>query len=166
MNRKFIKYMVASLVLIGCLPTFSKTAVVDAISYYGNSLESSISYANNDNVEKNRDGKKHKEFNAFSEDNFKYISSDQKKQLLELKKCKDRGEELSDDQKKTLLEITDCIIKGKLGDKEYEDFKHLMEKKKSNEKLTDEEDKKLKDYRDIIDGSKLSNKDILNQFLR
>ena len=168
MNRKAIKYMITSLVLIGCLSTISKTTIADTMSYSINNLESSTFYADNDNIEKSKDDKKdkHKGFNLFSEENSKYLSSDQKKELLELKKCKDKGEKLSDDQEKTLHSIIDCIIKGKLGDENYKDFKCLMEKKKSNEKLTAEEDKKLKEYKDIIDGSKLSTKEILNQFLR
>lgn len=168
MNRKVIKYMITSLVLIGCLSTISKITIADTMSYSINNLESSTFYADNDNTEKRKDDKKdkHKGFNLFNEENFKYLSSDQKKELLELKKYKDKGEKLSDDQEKNLHSIIDCIIKGKLGDENYKDFKYLMEKKKSNEKLTAEEDKKLKEYKDIIDGSKLSTKEILNQFLR
>lgn len=62
--------------------------------------------------------------------------------------------------------IINSIIKGKLGDKDYVDFKSLVEKKRSNENLTDEENERLKDYTDIINGNKLSTKDILSQFLR
>ena len=168
MNRKFIKYMITSLVLMGCLSTLSQTTIANTMSYSINNLESSTFYADNDNIEKNNDDKKnkHKGFNLFNEENLKYLSSDQKKELLELKKYKDKGEKLSDDQEKTLHSIIDCIIKGKLGDESYESFRKLMEKKKSNEKLTAEEDKELKEYKDIIDGSKLSTKEILKQFLR
>jgi len=167
MNRKVIKCMITSLVFIGCLSTISKTTIADTISYSSNNLESST-YADDANIEKNNDDKKdkHKGFNLFNEENYKYLSADQKKELLELKKYKDKGEKLSDDQEKTLHSIVDSIIKGKLGDENYKNFKSLMEKKKSNEKLTAEEDKKLKEYKDIIDGSKLSTKEILNQFLR
>ena len=168
MNRKFIKYMITSLVLISCLSTVPKITIADTMSYYIDNLEYSTFYADNDNIEKNNNDKKdkHKGFNLFSEENFKHLSSDQKKELLELKKYKDKGEKLSDDQEKKLHSIIDCIIKGKLGNENYKDFKHLIEKKKSNEKLTAEEYKKLKEYKDIIDGSKLSTKEILNQFLR
>jgi len=168
MNRKAIKYMITSLVLIGCLSTVSKITIADTRSYSINNLESSTFYAKNDNIEKSNNNKKdrHKGFNLFNEENFKYLSSNQKKELLELKKYKDNGEKLSDDQEKTLHLIMDCIIKGKLGDENYKDFKYLMEKKKSNDKLTAEEDKKLKEYKDILDGSKLSTKEILNQFFR
>lgn len=167
MNRKFIKYMITSLVLIGCLSTITKATIAGTMSYYINNLESSTFY-DDDNIETSKDDKKdkHKNFNLFSEENFKYLSSDQKKELQELKKYKENGEKLSDDQKKTLHSIIDCIIEGKLGDENYKDFKYLIEKKKSNENLTTEEDKKLKEYKDIIDGSKLSTKEILNQFLR
>ena len=167
MNRKVIKCMITSLVFIGCLSTISKTTMANTMSYSINNLESST-YADDANIEKNNDDKKdkHKGFNLFNEENYKYLSSDQKKELLELKKYKDKGEKLSDDQEKTLHSIVDSIIKGKLGDENYKNFKSLMEKKKSNEKLTVEEDKKLKEYKDIIDGSKLSTKEILNQFLR
>lgn len=168
MNRKIIKYIITSLVVIGCLSTISQTTIADTKSYSINNLESSIFYAHNENIEKNNDHKKdkHKGFNLFNKENFKYLSSDQKKELLELKKCKDSGEKLSDAQEETLQSIIDCIIKGKLGDENYEDFKCLMKKKRSNEKLTPEEDEKLNDYKDIIDGSKLSTKEIINQFLR
>lgn len=168
MNRKFIQYMITSLVLIGCLSTLSQTTIAGTMSYFLNNLESSTFYGDNDNIDKSNDDKqnKHKGFNIFNEENLKYLSFDQKKELLEIKKYKDKGEKLSDDQEKTLHSIIDCIIKGKLGDEDYADFKKLIEKKKSNEKLTAEEDKKLKNYKDIIDGSKLSTKEILNQFLR
>ena len=168
MNRKFIQYMITSLVLIGCLSTISKVTIADTTSYYINNLESSTFYADNDNTEKSNDHRKdkHKGFNLFNEENLKYLSSDQKKELLELKKYKDKGEKLSDDQEKTLHSIVDSIIKGKLGDENYKDFNSLMEKKKSNVTLTAEEDKKLKEYKDIIDGSKLSTKEIFKQFLR
>ena len=102
----------------------------------------------------------------FDEENLKYLSSDQKKALTELKKCKDNGDSFSKEQQETLHSIADSIIKGKLGDEKYKDFKCLMEKKRSNQTLTDEENNKLKEYRDILNGSKHTAKDILNQFLR
>lgn len=102
----------------------------------------------------------------FGEENYKYLSAEQKKELLELKKCKNKGQDLSEEQQKTLHSLIDSIIKGKLGDKDYVDFKSLVEKKRSNENLTDEENERLKDYTDIINGNKLSTKDILSQFLR
>ena len=168
MNRKNIKYIITSLVIISCLSTIPKTTMADTISYSNNNLDSSTSYAHNDDIAKSQDDKKdkHKGFNVFSKENSKYLSSDQKKQLLELKNCKDKGEELSKEQHIILHSIIDCIIKGKLGNEQYEDFKCLMEKSRSSEKLTEEEEKQLKGYKDIIDGSKLSTKEILNQFLR
>lgn len=168
MNRKNIKYIITSLVIISCLSTISKTTMANTISYSVNNLESATYYAHNDNTEKSQDDKKdkHKGFNVFSKENSKYLSSDQKKELLELKNCKDKGEELSKEQHIVLHSIIDCIIKGKLGNEKYEDFKCLMEKSRSDGKLTEEEDKILKEYKDIIDGSKLSTKEILNQFLR
>lgn len=166
MNKKAIKYMITSLVLIGYISTIPKiTIAAGTISYSINNLEASTCYAHNDNIKESKKDK-HKGFNIFNERNFKYISSDQKRELLELKKCKDNGEKLSTAQEETLHSIIDCIIKGKLGNEKYEDFKCLMKKKKSNEKLTAEEEKKLKNYKDIIDGSKLSTKEVINQFLR
>ena len=47
MNRKAIKYIVTSLVVVGCLSTISKTTMANTISYSINSLESSIDYADN-----------------------------------------------------------------------------------------------------------------------
>lgn len=165
MNKKTIKYIITSLVLVGCLSTISKTIMADTNYYSSNNLMASTFYAHNDNMEKGEKDK-HKGFNVFSEENLKYLSSDQKRDLVELRKCKDKNQELSPEQEKTLHSLIDCIIKGKLGNEKYEDFKCLMEKKKSNEKLTTAENKKLKEYKDIIDASKPSTKDILNQFLR
>ncbi|HEX9026747.1 MAG TPA: hypothetical protein VF839_09845 [Clostridium sp.] len=168
MNKKTIKYIITSLVLVGCLSTISETILADTSYYSNNNLMASTFYAHNDNMEKSEEDKKdkHKGFNVFSEENLKYLSSDQKRDLVELRKCKDRNQDLSPEQDKTLHSLIDCIIKAKLGNEKYEDFKCLMEKKKSNEKLTSAEHKKLKEYKDIIDASKPSTKDILNQFLR
>lgn len=165
MNRKVTQYMITSLVLVGCLSTISKTTIAATTSYSINNSETSSFYSD---IAKSNDDKKdrHKGFNLFNRENFKYLSSDQKKELLELKNYKDKGEKLSDDQEKTLHSIMDCIIKGKLGDEDYRNFNYLIEKRKSNEKLTADEYTKLQEYKDIIDGSKLSTKEILNQFLR
>ena len=157
MNTKTIKYILTSLIIISCLTFLSKATVASTISCSANGLKLFTSYADKD---------KSKGFNVFSKDNYKYLSTEQKRQLLELKKCKDKGENLSEDQQKTLNSLIDCIIQGKLGDKNYADFKCLVEKKRSNGNLTEDENKRLKDYTDIIDGNKLSTKDILNQFLR
>ena len=162
MNRKAIKYIATSLVVIGCLSTIPKITTANTSSYPINTLDTSDLYVDNDNKSEN----KHKGFNLFSEENSKYLSSDQKKDLLKIKKCKDNGDALSKEQEETLQSIIDCIFKGKLGDKNYVEFKVLMNKKKSNEKLTDKESKKLAEYRAIIDGSKLSTKEIFSQFLR
>jgi hypothetical protein len=162
MNIKAVKYIVTSLIVINCLAVISKPTIATTNSYSFDNLNSSTYYAH-----KNSDKKdKPKGFNVFSEENYKYISPEQKKELLELKKCKDKGDNLSEDQQKALHSIIDCIIKGKLGDKNYADFKCLIEKKQSNGQLSEEENKRLKDYTDIIDGSKLSSRDIFNQFLR
>jgi hypothetical protein len=168
MNRKVTQYMITSLVLVGCLSTISKTTIAATTSYSINNSETLSFYSDNYDIAKSNDNKKdrHKGFNLFNKENFKYLSSDQKKELLELKKYKDTGEKLSDDQEKTLHSIIDCIIKGKLGDEDYKNFNYLIEKRKSNEKLTADEYTKLQEYKDIIDGSKLSTKEILNQFLR
>jgi len=163
MNRKVINYIVLSLVVISCLPSLTRTTTANATSYPIATIESSIFYTDN-NKSENKDN--HKGFNLFSEENSKYLSSDQKKDLLQIKKCKANGDTLSKEQEETLHLIMDSIIKGKLGDKNYIEFKVLMEKKNSNQNLTEKEDKTLKEYRDIIDGNKLSSKEILNQFLR
>jgi hypothetical protein len=164
MNKNSIKYVVTSLVVISCSSIFPKITIANANPSSINSLESSASCFDRDN--NIQASGKHKGFKLFSEDNLKYLSSDQKKELEEIKKCKDNGDTLSKEQEETLQSIIDCIIKGKLGDKNYEEFKILTQKKKSNEKLTDEETTKLKEYRSIIHGCKLSTKEILNQFLR
>lgn len=103
----------------------------------------------------------------FTDENCKYLSSDQKKTLDDCKKCKEKGTPLTEDQKKSLNVMIDCIIKGKLGDEKYNDFKHLMDSKGKGSKLTEDEEKKLKEYKNIIEGKdKTSAADILKQFLR
>jgi len=157
MNKKAIKYIITSLLAINYLTFLPKPTVASAASYSLGGVKFSTYYAHKD---------KSNGFNVFGEENYKYLSNEQKKKLLELKKCKDKGQDLSEEQQKTLHSLIDCIIKGKLGDKEYTDFRSLVEKKRSNENLTDEENARLKDYTDIINGDKLSTKDILSQFLR
>jgi hypothetical protein len=166
MKKKGLKVIITSFIAINLLSTFPKTTMASTYSSSNDSLESSIYCieANDDNKDDKRE--KLKGFSLFSEENYKYLSSDQKKDLLKLKKCKDSGEKLSPEQQQTLNSIADCIIKGKLGNKDYEDFKCLIEKKKANAQLTEKEEKKLKEYKDIIKGHKLSTREILNQFLR
>ena len=69
MNKKTIKYIITSLVLVGCLSTISETIMADTIYYSNNNLMASIFYAHNDNMEKSEEDKKdkHKGFNVFSE---------------------------------------------------------------------------------------------------
>lgn len=168
MNRNAIKLMVSSLIVAGCISIIPQKTIASTNSSSINNLKSLASYAHNDSKSKSDNDKKDKPkgFNLFDKDNLKYLSSDQKIALEELKKCKDNGGTFSKEQQETLHSLADCIIKGKLGDEKYKDFKCLMEKKRSNQTLTDEENNKLKEYRDIISGSKHTAKDILNQFLR
>lgn len=166
MNKKAIKYIITSFIVINLLSTFPKIAMANTYISSNDNLESSTTFTEyNDN---NKDDKKEKlkGYSLFNEENYKYLSSDQKKELLNLKKCKESGENLSPQQQQNLNSIADCIIKGKLGNKDYEEFKCLIEKKKSKEQLTDKEETKLKEYKDIITGHKLSTREILNQFLR
>lgn len=103
----------------------------------------------------------------FTEENCKYLSSDQKKQLDECKKCTEKGDKLTEAQQKALHEMVDCIIKGKLGDTKYKDFISLMDKKNKGTKLTEDEEKKLKEYMNTIEGKdKPTSAEIIKQFLR
>lgn len=165
MNTKTMTYMITSLIVINCIAVISKPTTASTPSYSSNDTIDSLTFSANNNDNENTRNK-HKGFNVFGEENYKYLSSEQKKSLLELKKCKDKGESLSEDQQKTLNSIVDCIIKGKLGDKDYKDFRSLMEKKRSNNNLTEEENKRLKDYYDLLDGTKHTALEILNQFVR
>jgi hypothetical protein len=160
MNTKAIKCLITSLIVINCIAVLSKPIIASTVSNSINNLEFSTYYAHGDKKDKP------KGFNVFGEENYKYLSAEQKKELLELKKCKDKGENLSEEQQKTMHSLINCIIQGKLGDKKYEDFRCLIEKKRSSENLTEEEAKRLQEYSDIIDGNKLTAKDIFNQFLR
>lgn len=168
MNRKVIKFMLSSLVVIGSISNLSQKAIADIFSPSINDFRSLTSYANNDNKSKSDDDKKdkHNGFNVFGKENLRYLTSDEKNQLLELKKCRDDGAKFSKEQEEKLHLLANSIFKGKLGDEKYKDFKCLMEKKRTNQTLTDEENNKLKEYRSIINSSKPTTKDILNQFLR
>lgn len=165
MSKKAIKIVVSSFIFINLLTTFPKTTFADSSKYYSSddSIETSI-----ENIDDLKDNKKEKlkGFSLFNEENYRYLSPEQKKDLLKLKKFKEDGEKLSSEQEQTLKSIVDCIIKGKLGNNDYEEFKSLIEKKKAKVQLTEKEEIKLKDYKDIINGYKLSTKEILNQFLR
>jgi len=103
----------------------------------------------------------------FTDKNCKYLSSEQKKQLDECKKCIEKGDKLTDAQKQALHEMVDCIIKGKLGEEKYKDFNSLMDKKNKGTKLTEDEEKKLKEYINTIEGKdKPTSAEIIKQFLR
>lgn len=166
MNKKTIKCIITSFIVINVLSTFPKVAMANTYSSSNDCLESSTTFIESNNENKDDKKEKLKGFSLFSEENYKYLSSDQKKDLINYKKCKESGENLSPKQQENLNSIADCIIKGKLGNKDYEEFKCLIEKKKSKEQLTDKEETKLKEYKDIITGHKLSTREILNQFLR
>ena len=165
MNKKTIGGIITTFILINLISTFPKIATANTYSSNDNSEDSIYSIEIN---EDNKDDKKEKlkGFSLFNEENYRYLSSEQKKDLLKLKKCKENGEKLSPEQEQTLKSIIDCIIKGKLGNKDFEEYKCLIEKKKSKVQLTEKEKMKLKEYKDIINGYKLSTKEILNQFLR
>lgn len=165
MNKKTIKIIVSSFIFINLLSTVPKTALADSNQYNSSddSIETSIENLDNHKDTKNE---KLKGFSLFDEENYRYLSSEQKEDLLKLKKCKEDGEKLSPDQEQTLKLIIDCIIKGKLGNTDYQEYKSLIDKKTSKTQLTENEEKKLKEYKDIINGHKLSTKEILNQFLR
>ena len=65
---------------------------------------------------------------------------------LEIQEKIKKGTALDESDKKALFELRDVVFKCKLGDKKYEEFKKLIEKKKCGDKLTEEEEEKLKCY--------------------
>ena len=69
-----------------------------------------------------------------------------KKKLCEIQEKIKKGTALDESDKKALFELRDVVFKCKLGDKKYEEFKKLIEKKKCGDKLTEEEEEKLKCY--------------------
>ena len=82
----------------------------------------------------------------WTEDNMKLLNSDQKKKLCEIQEKIKKGNTLDESDKKALFELRDVVFKCKLGDKKYEEFKKLIEKKKCGDKLTEDEEEKLKCY--------------------
>jgi hypothetical protein len=168
MNKKVINVIITTFIFINILSVFPKNASADVNKYLSFTTTSETSIYSVYNYDDIKDDKKEKlkGFSLFSEENYRYLSSEQRREFTKLKKCKENGENLSPEQEKTLTSIIDCIIKGKLGNTDYEEFKCLIEKKSSKAQLTEKEEIKLKDYKDIINGHKLSSKEILNQFLR
>lgn len=169
MKKQLIKYLSASLAIMGCVSAVPQRTMAKAVSNDNTVQISEVSFLSNKNKEKDKDKDKDKhEDGIFNEQNLKYLSPEQKKQLKEIKECKDSGKKLSEDQEKALHSIVDCIIKGKLGEEKYKDFKSLMEKKKNGSELTEAENKKLKEYRKTIHGSKecSTTNEVLKQFLR
>ena len=82
----------------------------------------------------------------WTEDNIKLLNSDQKNKLCEIQEKIKKGTALDESDKKALFELRAAVFKCKLGDKKYEEFKKLIEKKKCGDKLTKEEEEKLKCY--------------------
>lgn len=146
MKKASIKFIACSLSLISITTVIPQKVNATA-------LNSSISYFNNDDSSKN----KHTGNWIFNENNLNYLSKKQKKELKEIKQLKDNGKELSDEQKNQLANIKETVLKKKLGDEKFNDFKALIEKKHSKEELSEEEQAKLKEYKDIIKSSKGSN---------
>lgn len=195
MNRKSVKCIAASLAVLSCMTAIPQKVMADTTnisleesSYTAHKDKKDKCKEEEKNKEKKKDdckskdeekqkdknkdkckdGKeKDKSLDIFTDENCKYLSSDQKKTLTECKQCKEKGTPLSEEQKKALNVMIDCIIKGKLGDEKYKDFKCLIEKKGKGTKLNEDEENKLKEYKNIIEGKdKTSAADILKQFLR
>lgn len=140
MKSTLIKTIACSLTIMGTLTLVPQKTMATTD-------KSPLDYLTRDNC---HSSKHNKDKWIFDDDNQKYLSKDQKKKLEEIKKTKEKCGTLSDEQKKDLNEIREIIIKNKLGDEKYKDFKCLIEKKKSNNKLTSEEEKKLKEYKKIL----------------
>ncbi|AOR24361.1 hypothetical protein [Clostridium taeniosporum] len=147
---------------IACyLSIISITAVIPQ-KVNATTLTSSVSSFNNDSAKD-----KHTGSWIFDKDNLNYLSKKQKKQLEEIKKLKDNCKELSEEQKQQLIDIKETVLKKKLGDEKYKDFKALIEKKHCKKELTEDEKAKLKEYKDIIRSSKKdSNRATFKDFLR
>lgn len=196
MNRKSVKYIATTLAALSCISVIPQKVMAETASISLEESSSYTAHKDkkdkckedekdkkkddckckdnekdkekDKNKDKCKDSKeKDKGLEIFTDENCKYLSSDQKKTLTECKQCKEKGTPLTEEQKKALNAMIDCIFKGKLGDEKYKDFKCLIEKKGKGTKLTEEEEKKLKDYKNIIEGKdKTSAADIIKQFLR
>ena len=103
---------------------------------------------------------------VFSKDTEKYLTKDQCKHWKEVKSCNDKGDKLTKEQEDFLNTVMDCVIKGKLGDKNYKEYKEIMLKKEKGETLCSEDTKKLKEFNDMISSSKPTVHEFLHDFLR
>ena len=179
MKRKIIKCIVASLAIIASVSYIPAKASTD-ISAASNIIDVTSNHKDkcdceekkykekkDDKVEKKNDCEKYYDKSIiFNKENEKYLSKDQCKQWKEIKSCNDKGDKLSAEQEEFLNTVMDCIMKGKLGDKNYKEYKELINKKNNKQTLTDEEMKKMKEYKDIISSSKPTVHEFLNDFLR
>lgn len=155
MKKQSLKYIAASLTILSCISAIPRKAIAATISDMQTNKQTF--YITNRN----------KGTGIFNEENLKYLSSEQQRQLKEIQNCKDTGKKLSDEQQKNLNSLVDCVIKGKLGNEKYKDFKALMEKKNNDKKLTEDESKRLKEYKKLMhDCDDCSNDETLKQFLR
>ena len=155
MKKNYIKHILSFLLTIGCLISIPKD-VSASTSYNLNSSNRTFYLSNKDRGS-----------GIFNEENQKYLSSNQKKQLKEIQNCKDTGKKLTEEQEKNLNSIVDSVIKGKLGEEKYKNFKTLAEKKRSGTKLTEEEIKNFREYKKILHGCEdCSNRVIFKQFFR
>lgn len=157
MKKVLIKSIVCSISIIS-LTTFIPQKVNANMS----TIASNTLCLNNDDSSKNN----HNGSWIFDENNLNYLSRKQKKEFKNIKEIRDNGKELSEDQKKQLADIKETVLKKKLGDEKFNDFKKLIEKKHSKQNLTEEEQTKLKEYKNIIRSSKNSNRATFKDFLR
>ncbi len=186
MKRKIIKCIVASLAIIASVSYIPAKASTH-ISASSNIIDVSSNHKDKCDCEEKKTDKKDKHDDSdckekiekkddcqknydknmiFNKENEKYLTKDQCKQWKEIKSCNDKGEKLTAEQEEFLNTVMDCIIKGKLGDKNYKEFKELTTKKQNKENLTNEEKKKLKEYKDMISSSKPTVHEFLHDFLR
>lgn len=125
----------------------------------------------NDKENKENDSKKETskptQVDVYSEENSKYLTSEQKEILEQCKKAKEEGKSLTSEQKKQIESMIECVIKDKLGEKDYNEFKSLYNKKHECKKLTDEEADKLAKYEEVLGfEDKTTVGDVLKSFLR
>lgn len=154
MKSKNIKYITSIALCAACI--FSTS--VSAISY--NTLIFSPSASCTADTNSSGTG-------IFSEENMKYLSEEEQKQLKEIQTLKDRGIKLSDDQIHQLQCIVTTVVRSKLGDEKFKDFNVLMEKKNNNQDLTLEEKQRLKEYKKTLHNCEdCSNNEVFKQFFR
>lgn len=94
----------------------------------------------------------------WSEENINILTNEEKQQLAPIKEKLSRGEGLTPEEAEINIILKESVIKTKLGEEDYKNYKKLIEKRKSGMELTPEDKSKLYEIRKKLKPQKPYNK--------